>query len=45
MRKVEEEGGEVLGEPTEIPGIVQYVSFLVTEGNRCSMLQPFPQML
>lgn len=41
MRKVVEAGGEVLGEPTEIPGIGQYVSFLDTEGNRCSMLSAF----
>ena len=40
MGKVVKAGGEVLGEPMEIPGIGQYVSFLDTEGNRCSMLQP-----
>ena len=33
-------GGKVLGEPTEIPGIGQYVSFIDTEGNRVSLLQP-----
>ena len=27
-------------EPMEIPGIGQYVSFMDTEGNRVSMLQP-----
>jgi predicted enzyme related to lactoylglutathione lyase len=40
MKKVVEAKGEVLGEPMEIPGIGQYVSFLDTEGNRVSMLQP-----
>lgn len=33
-------GGQVLGEPMEIPGVGQYVSFMDTEGNRVSMLQP-----
>ena len=40
MKKVEEAGGEVLGEPMEIPGVGQYVAFFDTEGNRVSMLQP-----
>ena len=40
MKKVEAAGGEVLGEPMEIPGVGQYVAFLDTEGNRVSMLQP-----
>lgn len=40
MQKVKDAGGEVLGEPVEIPGIGMYVSFLDTEGNRASMLQP-----
>jgi len=40
MAKVNAAGGEVLGEPMEIPGIGQYVSFLDSEGNRVSMLQP-----
>lgn len=43
MRKVAEAGGEVLGEPMEIPGVGRYVSFLDTEGNRVSMLQPGPR--
>jgi predicted enzyme related to lactoylglutathione lyase len=41
IRKVTEAGGKVLGEPVEIPGIGQYVSFVDTEGNRVSILQPF----
>ena len=40
MQQVAAAGGEVLGEPMEIPGIGQYVSFMDTEGNRVSMLQP-----
>jgi hypothetical protein len=43
MRKVRDSGGEVLGEPMEIPGVGQYVSFTDTEGNRVSMLQPLPR--
>lgn len=44
MKKVREAGGEVIGEPVEIPGIGLYVSFFDTEGNRSSMLQPNPEM-
>ena len=40
MKKVKEAGGEVLGEPVEIPTIGWYVSFHDTEGNRVSLLQP-----
>lgn len=43
MKKVADAGGEVLGEPMEIPGIGQYVSFRDTEGNRVGMLQPLPR--
>jgi predicted enzyme related to lactoylglutathione lyase len=42
-RKVTEGGGRLLGEPMEIPGVGQYVSFTDTEGNRASMLQPIPR--
>ena len=35
--------GEVLGEAMSIPGVGQYVSFMDTEGNRVSMLQPLPR--
>ena len=42
MKKVADAGGKVLGEPMEIPGVGQYVSFFDTEGNRVSMLQPLP---
>jgi predicted enzyme related to lactoylglutathione lyase len=39
-KKVTEAGGEVLDEPMEIPGVGLYVSFMDSEGNRVSMLQP-----
>ena len=42
MKKVEKAGGNILGEPVEIPGIGLCVSFTDTEGNRVSMLQPNP---
>jgi predicted enzyme related to lactoylglutathione lyase len=44
IKKVTNAGGRVLGDPMPIPGIGQYVSFFDTEGNRCSMLQPAPNM-
>lgn len=40
MRRVKAAGGEVLGEPMDIPGVGRYVAFRDTEGNRNSMLQP-----
>jgi uncharacterized protein len=43
LEKVRQAGGTVLGEPMEIAGVGQYVSFIDTEGNRVSMLQPVPR--
>ena len=43
VKKVIDAGGKVLGEPMDIPGVGQYVSFTDTEGNRVSMLQPIPR--
>ena len=40
IKNIKDAGGTVLGEPVEIPGIGQYVSFTDTEGNRVSILQP-----
>ena len=40
MSSVAAAGGQVLGEPMDIPGVGRYVSFQDTEGNRLSMLQP-----
>jgi len=40
MEKIKNAGGKVLGEPMPIPGVGDFVSFIDTEGNRCSILQP-----
>jgi uncharacterized protein len=40
IKQVIEAGGKILGEANEIPGIGLYASFIDTEGNRVSMLQP-----
>ena len=40
IKMIIEYGGEVLGEPMEIQNFGIYVSFLVTEGNRNSIIQP-----
>jgi uncharacterized protein len=40
MEDVKNAGGEVYGEPVEIPGIGTYVAFSDSEGNRISLLQP-----
>jgi len=50
MKKVEDAGGKLLGgqagpgEPDNIPGVGLYASFLDTEGNRVSLLQPAQMM-
>ena len=38
INKVKDAGGNVIGDPMEIPGVGQYVSFFDTEGNRASIL-------
>jgi predicted enzyme related to lactoylglutathione lyase len=43
IKHVTAAGGNVLGSPMEIPGVGQYVSFMDTEGNRISMLEPNPR--
>ena len=43
IKNIRKAGGEVLGEPMEIPGVGQYVSFTDTEGNRVRVLQPIPR--
>lgn len=40
MKRVKAAGGEVMGEPMTIPGVGDYVSFVDTEGNRNSIIQP-----
>jgi len=42
VKRVEEGGGKVLGDPMEIPGVGLFVSFFDTEGNRVGILQPYP---
>ncbi|EKD93300.1 MAG: hypothetical protein ACD_28C00181G0002 [uncultured bacterium] len=42
LKKLEEAGGKPLGQPMDIPGIGKYASFLDTEGNRVSVIQPNP---
>jgi uncharacterized protein len=42
-KKVAAAGGKLLGDPMDIPGVGKYVSFVDTEGNRSSMLQPIPR--
>jgi len=42
MARINQSGGEVLGQPMMIPGIGLYVSFVDTEGNRNSILQAMP---
>jgi predicted enzyme related to lactoylglutathione lyase len=42
MQKVVAAGGKIVGEPMEITGVGQFVSFTDTEGNHAGMLQPLP---
>jgi predicted enzyme related to lactoylglutathione lyase len=44
IKKVKNGGGKVLGEPMPIPGVGTIVSFIDTEGNRVSILQPLENM-
>lgn len=44
MKKIEKAGGKILGQPDKIPGVGTYVSFIDTEGNRVSVLQPLRGM-
>jgi predicted enzyme related to lactoylglutathione lyase len=50
IKKITAAGGKVLGgqnkdgEPEEIPGVGLYASFIDTEGNRLSILQPSQEM-
>lgn len=40
INTIHKNGGEVLGEPMEIPGTGKYVAFTDTEGSRLSILEP-----
>lgn len=40
IEDIKKAGGIVQGEPVDIPGVGKFVSFVDTEGNRASILQP-----
>ena len=40
MKAINDAGGKASGEPTEIPGYGLYLTFMDTEGNLVSMMQP-----
>jgi uncharacterized protein len=40
LKKVTDAGGTVTSEPMDIPGVGSFATFVDTEGNRLSMLQP-----
>jgi len=40
MKEIKKAGGKVLGEPVEIPGYGLYISFIDTENNRVSLMEP-----
>lgn len=42
LTKVTENGGVILDQPMDIPGIGRYFSLEDTEGNRVGVLQPLP---
>jgi len=42
MKNIKKAGGKVLGKPAIIPGNGKYVSFIDTEGNRVSIIEPSP---
>lgn len=44
MEIVKKSGGEILGEPMNIPGIGDFVMFKDSEGNKVGMLQPLASM-
>ena len=44
MKKVQAAGGKILSKPDNIPGVGLYASFMDTEGNRMSILQPSEMM-
>jgi uncharacterized protein len=44
IKKIKDAGGQIQGEPMDIPGIGQYISMIDTEGNRVGVLQPIKRM-
>lgn len=43
IEDVKSAGGQVPGEPMDIPGVGKYISFKDSEGNNVGMLQPNPR--
>jgi predicted enzyme related to lactoylglutathione lyase len=43
VEKVIKAGGKILGKPVDIPEVGRYVSFVDTEGNRVTLLEPIPR--
>lgn len=43
VKLIEKNGGKIVGEPQEIPGVGLWVSFVDTEKNRLSVMQPTRQ--
>ncbi|MEK9159336.1 MAG: VOC family protein [Patescibacteria group bacterium] len=43
IEKIKANGGKMLTEPMDIPGIGTFASFMDTEGNRVSVLKPIMQ--
>jgi len=44
MKKVKNAGGKIDSEPQDVPGFGTYVTFLDTEGNRNSIMEPTMEM-
>lgn len=44
MEKAKAAGATKVSEPMDIPGVGKYATFVDTEGNRLSMMQPNPRM-
>ena len=45
MKNIKSAGGKVLGESMKIPGYGMYISFIDTENNRVSLMEPFMDMM
>lgn len=44
IEKIKLAGGKIMSEPDDIPGVGKYASFVDSEGNRVSILQPSAEM-
>jgi len=45
MKNIESAGGKLIGEPMEVPGFGLYISFIDTENNLVSLMEPFMDKL